>query len=115
MNYYITKRDPRVEWRIYFDKSDTTDGQVFFRGNKNGLSKSQMAQLLEYRVEKSTGTFFFLNYLNFNSKIDMRDKSLWFVGRDPERLVELSWNSLEEKLQKMDKPLKKILISKNFI
>jgi len=117
MEYYITKQDHKNEWRVYFDDKIDTDGQILYQGHKLGLESKDMIKFLEYRQERSSGKFFFLNYQNLKDVPDTTDSTMWFVGSGAtiEKIINESWSSLEKKIVDGGKKIRKITITKAYI
>jgi len=115
MDYVVTKKLNNKEWRIYFSEEARSSGKLIYKGNKLLLDINHISEILEYRIERSTGTYFFADYGKFETRPNIRDKEQWFSGKDPIELIKKSWETLDEKLHKLNPNMKKILISENFI
>lgn len=114
MDYYVTKKVNNKEWRIYFDEESKTTGRILFKGHKASLNVEKFGDILEYKLERSSGTYYFIDYTKLQSRPNIRDREMWFVGTNPIELIRKSWDSLESKLREFNPNLKKILISENF-
>jgi len=115
MDYFVTKKLNNKEWRVYFSDESQTPGRILFKGRKELLTVEIVSDILEYRIERSTGTYHFVDYGKVGKTPNIRDKEMWFSGTNPIELIQKSWQTLEDKLQVLNPNSKKIMISQNFI
>lgn len=117
MNYLVSKRDLKYEYRIYIDSGEEIDGTLIFKGHKLQPDPSLLSRILEWKVEKSTGKFYFLKYNNVYSDINHLDSKLWNVsGVDSfDKMIQESWDSLLKKMTVDFGSFRKILVTENNI
>jgi DNA polymerase III psi subunit len=113
MNYIVTKQTPRNEWRIYLDE-EITDQDVIYKGHKLAIETKHLVEFLEFRMEKSSGKVFFLNYEKLKEQPDTKDMNMWITGTEStlERIVEQSWSSLQKKLKEKKTNFRKITVTR---
>ena len=113
MNYIITKQTPRNEWRIYID-GEIENEVIIYKGHKLGVEFKHLFECLEYRQEKSSGKYYFLNYEKLETTPDTKNTEMWFDGNVAtlERIVDQSWSTLQIKLKKEFGDFRKIILTK---
>ena len=114
MNYIVSKSDARFEYRVYIDNDDNKEGRVIYKGHKLGIDENILLEVIDYRIEKSTGNLFFLKYDQINENIDFKNKNIWNTGRVDSINLNLleSWDSLIRKLKIDNGDYRKIIITK---
>ena len=113
MNYIVTKQTLKNEWRIYLDQN-VEDEFIVYKGHKLGVEPKHLIEFLDYRQEKSTGKLFFLDYKKMKDPVSTKDLDMWILGNSSnvEKIMEQSWDTLQDKLKEKDKNFRKIVVTR---
>jgi hypothetical protein len=113
MNYFVTKQTLKNEWRIYLDQ-DVEDELIVYKGHKLAIEPKHLLEFLDYRQEKSTGKLYFLDYQNMKESPDTKDTNMWISGSTTtiDKIVDQSWNSLQNRLKQNTKNFRKIVVTR---
>ncbi len=112
MEYLVTKRTPKNEFRIYLD--DDFDGVVIYKGHKLGIEYKHLIEFLDFRIEKSTNKILFFNYQNYANLNNNFNINEWFIGtiNSHGEIIEKSWETIIDILSEMKKDFRKIIVTK---
>jgi len=113
MDYIITKQTLKNQWRIYLDEANENE-TVVYKGHKLGVEPKHLMEFLDYRLEKSTGKLFFLNYQKIKESVNTKDLDIWILGNSAnmDQIMDQSWNTLQNKLKEKDKNFRKIVVTR---
>ena len=64
LNYIVTKREPRFEWRFYIDPTDQIEGKIVYKGHKLGINYDLLSNMIEFKQEKTTNRIYLVDYEN---------------------------------------------------
>ena len=100
MNYIVSKSSGKAEYRIY-KEGEEIEGYPIYSGHKLAVDSNLLAEILDYRIEKSTGKINFLRYDKVISEHNHLDLTLWDVGKKEsiEKNLFDSWISLNQKMK----------------
>ena len=114
MNYIVTKREPKWEWRIYKDSEEKIEGQIIYKGHKLAIEHPLLSKILDYRIEKKTGNIFTLKYDKVKELHDHTDLTIWEIGKDQsfQKNLMKSWESLQLIMKQKMGNFRKIIITK---
>ena len=112
--YLISKKCPQFEYRIYIDNNDKIDGQIIYKGHKLGVESNVLNEILEYKIEKSSNTIFFLKYDKIIDTVDHKNKDIWESGTSESmsKLLLNSWTTLSKSMVNKFGEFRKIIITK---
>jgi len=113
MDYIVTKKTLKNEWRIYFDEYNGNES-IVYRGHKLGIESKHLIEFLDFRMEKSSGKLFFLNYEKSKENVDAKDLDTWIQGFNAniEEILDQSWYTLQNKIKEKKKDFRKIVVTK---
>lgn len=116
MSFIISKSGPRIEYRVYSDINiDTNTESVIYKGHKLGVDYNLLMEIMEYKIEKSTGNMLFLKYDKSDGiPLNTLDMSMWETGstKSINRNLMDSWESLCKKIEMKMGSFRKILITR---
>jgi hypothetical protein len=114
MCYVKCKSFGRYEYRVYIDNGQDIDGNVIFKGHKLEPEFNLLSEILEYRIERSTNSIYFLKYDKLIGEPDFMKSEMWNVGREESVKKNLldSWISLNKKMRSEFGDYRKIIITK---
>jgi hypothetical protein len=114
MNYFVTKSSNRIEYRIYTSDEVEVEGTTIYKGHKLGVDDNLLLEILDVKIEKSTGKIHFLKYDKVVTEPDRLDLNMWIVGRTESlnRNLQDCWSTLDRTIRQKFGEFKKIIITR---
>lgn len=111
-NYIVSKSEPKLEYRIYTENSENTEGKVIFQGHKLSVETSLLESIIDFRLERSTGRIYTPDYLK-DDQPNYPSLNGWFEGNSDmlSKNLNKSWETLKEKIKKELGTFRKITIT----
>lgn len=112
MDYIVFKNTGRKQYRVYVDGMEY-EGDLIYKGHKLGVELNLLSALIDFRLEKISGSITVLRYDKVKDDISMLDKNIWKVGNSEsfESLIKESWESMQNALESKFGKFRKILIT----
>lgn len=104
LNYIITKREPRFEWRFYVEPTIGVEGRVIYKGHKLGVNAEILSKMIELKRERTSDKFYLMDYESNNKWLTTNTSGLF------EALSE-SYDSLQRLAQQKFGKFRKVTIS----
>jgi len=104
LNYIITKKEPRFEWRLYVEPTDNIEGRVVYKGHKLGVGYDLLSNMIEYKQEKTTNRIYLMDYEN---------EGRWFITNSSKLIESLSesYDTLQRFAQEKFGKFRKVVIT----
>lgn len=104
LNYIVTKREPRFEWRFYIEPTEEVEGKVIYKGHKLGINHKLLSSMLEFKQERTTNRIYLIDYEN---------EGRWFVTNDNGLLETLSesYDTLQRVAQDKFGKFRKVVVT----
>jgi hypothetical protein len=81
MDFIVTKRDTKFEWRVYPQLEEEIKGDIIYNGHKLGIEPEELLGILEWKIEKITGKIHILDYTKVTDKIDTKNRLIWSISK----------------------------------